>query len=798
MIAGWLSPRRFAGLQGLAQICWLLLTLLVAALFSLALKQGLVFETDIQALLPRGENSELTQRAGQRLFDYAGDKLMLVIGSPRQADALAAADKTRQILQHSPLVVVDTLSSRAEQVAGQMQLFTRHRFHLLSEQQRRLLGRGQAITLAQQALRDIYGLQSWSRSTAIAQDPLNLLQGYQNSLQAGTPPMELAGGHVLLHSTARPDWHYVLLLARSRGSSLNLAAQQAVVNQIDQIEQRLDREHDDISLWRSGIVFHAAAAARQARHEITLIGSGSAIGIVLLFLATFATLRPLLLSLASVLYGSLCAFTLCHYLFGTIHLLTLVFGASLIGVAIDYSLHYFTRLHSLSGEARGRSALRAIFPGLLLGLITTVIGYGSLAHAPLPGLRQIASFSVAGLVSAWLFVVAIYPLTRVTFKREYPAVLLKLAFLPWWGWRRLSDRQAIAGMTILSLACLGICYSRLDSADDVRALYQPSAQLLQQEQQIQALVGSYAANQFFLISAGDAETVLQLEEKLQPILEQLRTQGTIKQWNGISRYLPSIARQRQNYEVLERGVYGAAGVAWPLMTSIGFDQGAQDALQQAFVASKGDDLLPGAWMSSAGKELQLLWLDPVGGQRASMVTLQGIVDLAPLRAAAGQLEGVRFVDRVAEISELLGAQRYSASALLAAAYGSVMLLLLLRYKSPGALVLAFIPMLATLLSLSMLALAAIPISIFHVFALFLVLGLGMDYSIFAREAAPGDSDCRLAILLSALTSCLSFGLLALSSTPMVQAFGLTVLLGSLFNLWLVPLVDLLLRRHNST
>ena len=128
--AGWLSPRRFTGLQGLAQICWLLLTLLVTTLFSLALKQGLVFETDIQALLPRGENSELTQRAGQRLFDYAGDKLMLVIGSPRRADALEAADKARQELQRSPLVVVDTLSSRAEQVAGQMQLFTRHRFQI--------------------------------------------------------------------------------------------------------------------------------------------------------------------------------------------------------------------------------------------------------------------------------------------------------------------------------------------------------------------------------------------------------------------------------------------------------------------------------------------------------------------------------------------------------------------------------------------------------------------------------------------------------------------------------------------
>ena len=67
-------------------------------------------------------------------------------------------------------------------------------------------------------------------------------------------------------------------------------------------------------------------------------------------------------------------------------------------------------------------------------------------------------------------------------------------------------------------------------------------------------------------------------------------------------------------------------------------------------------------------------------------------------------------------------------------------------------------------------------------AMFLVLGLGMDYVIFVSELSEDRVETTVAILLSATTSLLSFGLLSLSSLPFVSAFGLTVLLGNAFNL----------------
>jgi predicted exporter len=768
--------------------CWLFLCLLLGVGLLQIYQQGLNFETDLQALLPPSDSNDLAQQAGQALFDIGGNKIMLVLGSPQRNKTLMAADWLHQQLQQSQLLQAETAAERSQQSSELLDLYQEHRFSLLSTLQRAQLLQGEAPTLADQAQRDLYRPDSWGNWLTPAEDPLNLLPGLVLALQQLPPEVELVGDYLLLPSPQQPDWSYALLVATTGHTTFELNGQRMLVQELDALENQLQQRHPDVSLLRSGIVFHAAAAASQARHEISLIGGGSAIGIVLVFALTFARLQPLLFSLASVVFGSLVALCVCHFLFASLHLLTLVFGASLIGVAVDYSLHYFVRFYG-SGSTSAKASLRQVFPGIVLALVTSVIGYASLAQAPLPGLRQVATFSVAGLVGAWLFVVAVYPWLASPRQRTYPDGLLYIAQLPWRCWARIDRSKSFMLAACLGLVALAVCQQKLLSADNVRALYQPDAALQQQDQSVQALAPGFSANQFLLLRAENAEALLQLDERFQTELENLRRNGVIASWNSISQSLPSAAHQRQNYELLEQEVYGDSGVAWPLMSAIGFEAEATSKLKAQFVASAGDWLLPETWLPAASPEQRLLWLYPEQG-KASMVTLNGVRELEPLHAAAQRWQGVVFVDRVAQLSGLLNAQRDWAGRLLLLAYGTVMVLLALRYRSPWAALLVVIPLLASLLSLSVLALAAIPVSLFHVFALFLVLGLGMDYSIFTFEARPENSDYQLAILLSAVTSSLSFGLLALSNTPMVQAFGITVLLGSVGNLLLVPLVRL--------
>jgi len=63
----------------------------------------------------------------------------------------------------------------------------------------------------------------------------------------------------------------------------------------------------------------------------------------------------------------------------------------------------------------------------------------------------------------------------------------------------------------------------------------------------------------------------------------------------------------------------------------------------------------------------------------------------------------------------------------------------------------------------------------------------VDYTIFFTEGHQAASETGLAVLLSALTTLLSFGLLFLSETPALEAVGLTVMLGIGLALLLSPL-----------
>jgi len=73
----------------------------------------------------------------------------------------------------------------------------------------------------------------------------------------------------------------------------------------------------------------------------------------------------------------------------------------------------------------------------------------------------------------------------------------------------------------------------------------------------------------------------------------------------------------------------------------------------------------------------------------------------------------------------------------------------------------------------------------------LVLGVGVNYSIFLREGyMRGDDDLGAVftgVLLSAATALLSFGMLGLSAMPALRDFGMTLAMGIAIAVALAPL-----------
>jgi predicted exporter len=332
---------------------------------------------------------------------------------------------------------------------------------------------------------------------------------------------------------------------------------------------------------------------------------------------------------------------------------------------------------------------------------------------------------------------------------------------------------------------LGLGWSRLGVNDDIRTLQNPPKHLINEQIKLGKLLDAPTPVQFYLVRGATAEAVLQREEALKRRLDPLIAQHTISGYQAISNWVPSAQTQVRRTSLMKEKLLADDGALPLLANRIG-----EDAVWVRTVRERAADaplLTVEAFMQSPASEpWRHLWLGKLGGAYASVVAVRGlgVAKLPELQQAAAGLEGVQWVDKVADISSVLGRYRQYMGWALLFSYGAVFFLLFLRYRAATWRVLAPTA-LASCITLALLGLAGHQLQLFHVLALMLLLGIGVDYGVFFQERPDRrDAAAWMAVSLSAASTLLSFGLLGLSKTPALQAFGLTMLLGTAL-VWLI-------------
>jgi len=270
------------------------------------------------------------------------------------------------------------------------------------------------------------------------------------------------------------------------------------------------------------------------------------------------------------------------------------------------------------------------------------------------------------------------------------------------------------------------------------------------------------------VRAKDAASVLQREQALTARLSVLTEQGKIRGYRAISDWLPSPQQQSVDAALTART---ETAVLAKLSAATG------ETLQRSTFAA--GPLTMGAWLAApASRPLRQLWLGSIGDGVGSVVLVDvggNHAVLASLQHAADGLAGVRWVNRTAEFSALLGHYRHRMLWLLLA--GSALVVVALWWRYRGEAWRALVPtLLSGLLSVALLGWLGVPLQLFNVLALLLLLGMGVDYGIFLLEHR-GDASAWLAVCVGAASTWLSFGLLGLSATPALRAFGITLLFG---------------------
>jgi predicted exporter len=769
-----------AGLWGLV-VC-----LLLSHNAYLWLVQRLAPDTDILALLPAQQHDAVLQQSFSRMAEAAQQRLIVVVGADDWAAARRAADAYRAVLK--PRDDLMQLNDRVtdQTLSDELAQFQQHRIVLFTAQDEAALrGQGKEYWV-DVALTKLYSPFGGVNPVAWQDDPLGLFGAWAQA-RAQETPVRPRDGRLYVGDGRR---EYVVLPITLRAPAFSLAAQRAVMPLLEQARHAAQRIVPQVEVLVVGVIVHAAAAGKQASWELSIIGFGSILGIVLLIWLAFHSLKPIALVMLSIAVGCLGALSASWLLFDRLHLLSLVFGASLIGGAQDYGIYFLCNRVAADAQIDSWQLLRRLLPALLLALITTVAGYMGLALTPFPGLRQIAVFSALGLVFAWLTVVFWFPLLVRS------DTLGKIRLAPWYTgsmarWPLLGrDRRTLVAATIFAaLAIFG--WSRLGISDDIRLLQNPPKSLLDDQIKLSKLLDLPTPAQFYLVRGATAEAVLQREEELKQRLDPLIEKRLISGYHAMSNWVPSARAQVARVQLIEQKVLNDGGPLAGLAARIGAgDQwvtATRERLQASALPLRLEDFLK----SPTSEPWRYLWIGQVDVGYASIVAVKGLskAGLPSLEDAAAGLDGVRWVDTVGAISTVLGRYRQYMGWVVALAYIVVYGLLYPRYRRATWRVLAPTA-LASIATLALLGIAGQSLQLFHVLALMLILGVGVDYGIFLQEHGVRRNPIAwLAVVLSALSTLLSFGLLSLSKTPALQAFGVTMLIGTTVVWLIVPCFD---------
>ncbi|MCE3223871.1 MAG: conserved rane protein of unknown function [Nitrospira sp.] len=731
--------------------------------------------TDLTALLPQSADRTQELLVGQ-LRDGVAARLILIALEGAGPESLAEASrKVARSLRETSLFVSVNNGDPAD-FTVERDVLMRHRYLLSS-----------AVTpehFSAPALR------------ASLERQLQLLGSPAGSVTKATLPSDPTGevAHILSQFAATeqpsmlhgvwfsPDGTRAQLVAETHAPGFDLDQQAAAVRAIRAAFASSGLPESSRLLMSGPGVFAVESRATIERDSWRL----SLIAVVMvtgLLFAVYRSMTPLFLSLLPVVTGLLVGVAAVHLVFGFVHGITLGFGATLIGEAVDYPAYVLTQV--IAGEQLQQTLAR-VWPTLRLAVMTTVFGALSMLFSSITGLSQLGVLAFVGVLVAGLVTRWILPALAPRMMRTAPHQILPVK------WAALSASMGGARWMLWLLAFAALATVAVRHQDiwdnDLANLspISPSSKAL--DEQLRKNLGAPDVRYLLVINGASKEEVLQRSESTAPLLRRMVDDELLTGFDLPSLYLPSEETQRRRQAALPPSSVLASSLTQaleglPFRTGL-FEPFLQD-VEQARMGELVDiiNLQPSAFALKV-RALLLGSRD----QWTGLVPLRAVESASALadRISQTAVPGVIFLDLKAEAGRLVNGYRHQSLQLTALGVVAIMAVLwwgLRDARLVGRVLLP--PLLAILFVVTVLTLFGERLSLFHLVSLLLVLGVGLNYALFFNRPFTDEEERRrtwLSLTVCILATLSAFGALAFSRTPVLHAIGLTVGLGAAFSL----------------
>ena len=750
-----------------------------AILLSIGLWTPWKVDSNLYSVLPDAAEFKNVSEAENALSARSARNLTVLLGHESFGEAKAAAESLDSAFV-SDSAFAETRLKVDESTMQQMRdFFFEYRYVLQGHDVRALLKNDDAAAIRELALQKVYGAFSLADLTRLQEDPFLLGAESFDYFTFHSPMM--AGRFSLRDGVLAAEDSsvaYVMWSAALAEGTSSMASDGHVLQRLDRVLDSLQGVHKGLRVEKSGVPFHSYESSKNAQSEVAWISGVSVVAILLLLLWVFRSPIPIVCTLASIGVAVCAALSGTWAIFGSIHVFTFVFGTSVIGVSIDYAIHFFTERHN-------------IFKGLLLGFMTTELSYVALTFAQFPLLRQMAVFSIVGLASSFATIMLLFPNLPLPVRQDTLPARLPGKFLAVYEAldRIVARRFAKVALLVVAIVALVPGILQLDIHTDMRSLYAMSDSLKRSES-LNARLNNLGISANYLIVEGESvEELLQNEERLAQRLEGAKTDSLVSGYLATSTYIPSIATQRETFGGVQKLFRSSAYTE--LLADLKLDSASAASSDRLAGGDMGsaptyltpDSKLPGSFNSI----IDMLWIGKVGDRFYSAVFPLHVASGFDVQKVAEGMPGVFAVSKMENVNATLTALSRLALLLVGAAYLVVVIVLALVYGFRQAIKVIRAPVIACLFIAAAFGYFGISFNFFAIVGVILTLGIGIDYTLFFKEGGSRNLKTTLAVMLSAATTLFSFGTLSFSSFVPVSTFGLSVLLGILCCFLLSPL-----------
>ena len=733
------------------------------------------FSTDMSAFLPRSPNAA-QQILVDQLREGVVSRLILLAVEGADPDTLAALSKAMAHDLRAGNGFGNVNNGEVEALSRDHDLLWRNRY-LLSP----------AVTAGHFTAATLH---------AALEADIALLNSDLGMLAKRTIPADPTGEMMRLldvfTSETHAESHDGVWMSRDHGRALLMVQTLAAGFDLNAQEQAIDRIETAFNAARKAVpeasrarliesgppVFAVRTRVRMKQdvQRLSLIATALVAAILLL---AYRSARVLVLALLPVLSGIIGGVAAVSLGFGFVHGITLGFGVTLIGEAVDYAIYLFTQ--TARGDAPA-ATLKLIWPTLRLGMLTSVCGFSAMLFSSFTGFAQLGLFTIVGLLVALSVTRWVLPALLPGQSPFRGATVFANPLIALMRHTRVA-RFVVLGFTLTAALALVLHNGRYWE-DELASMSPLPAADKRLDDQLRRETGAPDVRYFLVVEAADQEKALAASEEVAVRLGPLVTGGTISGFDYPGRFLPSEATQRARQAALPGTATLAADLAQAAAGTAFRDDTFAPFLADVAAAAR-QPLLRRADLDGTDLALRLdslLLLGPHGW--TALLPLRGVAnpDLLAATIAGFKEPNLLFLDLKTESDRLLDAYLHEALTLSLVGCFVIVALLSVSLRSPSRIAAVCLPLGAAVICTAGLLVASNGVlSIFNLFGLLLVVAVGSNYCLFFERQEPGDPARErvvASLMLANLCTVIGFGILSFSSFPVLHGIGSTVAIGA--------------------